>query len=403
MAITADRVTPRVLAGGPWYVARQPLRPVRGYPPESPGAAMSGTSPLGTEGPGVRNLLPSLSIQRDLICVGPALVAGAWIALPLGFGLLFGQLGPAVLASIGALNVLLILMTTQRARRWKVFGLAAPLNALAFTVGAALGTGPILLAVPLSGLGILLIEVVSYRAALPEVIIVVSACFVIGLGLNTTGAASLPDVFGFFLLGGLWALVLVPAVTWWNDRRLASFPPPDRTVDALAGVVTRSQWVSAIVTGIAISVGLLVGYLLKLPRDYWVLLTIVVVMRSSLTATLERAGSRISGTIVGAGVGGIVTVLFLPQPVSILLLVGFMAAALAFQRANYLLYALFLTPFVIVLLNLLAPAGVTIAIDRVIDTLIGGVIGASALLVAGIVVRRWHCTLRSGGSRQLQH
>jgi len=360
---------------------------------------MGGTLPQSTNGLGVRTLLPSLSIQRELISVGPALVAGAWIALPLGFGLPIGQLGPAVLASIGALNVLLILMTTQRERRWRVLGPAALLNALAFTVGAALGTGPLLLAVPLSGLAIVVIEVVSYRAALPEVMIVVSACFVIGLGLPTNGPPSFPDVFGFFLLGGLWALVLVPVAAWWSDRRPTSFPPPDSVGDSLSGAVTRTRWVSATVTGIAISVGLLIGYLLKLPRDYWVLLTIVVVMRSSLTATLERMGSRISGTILGAGVGGMVTVLFLPSWISVLLLVGFMATALAFQRANYLLYALFLTPFVVVLLNLLAPAGVTIAIDRVIDTLIGGLTGTSALLIAGIVRRRWNRPVHRGGSR----
>lgn len=352
---------------------------------------------MGRSGIRVRSLLPSLAVQWDLISGGPALAAGAWIVLPLVIGLTFDQLGPSVLASIGVLNVLLIVMTTDRARWGRVLGLAAILNALAFTTGAGLGMASILLAIPLSGLVILGIEVLSYRAALPELMIVVSACFVIGLGLRTSGSPPLPDVFTSFLLGGLWALVLVSVLARWKEERPTSFPPTELLGEALTGAVTRANWLSAIVTGIAISVGLSIGVLLKLPRDYWVLLTIIVVMRSSLTATLERMGSRISGTILGAGVGGIVTVLFLPAWASIPLLGVFIAAAIAVQRANYLLYALFLTPFVVVLLNLLAPAGITIAVDRVIDTLIGGLIGAVVALVAGLVGGRWSPPVRTGG------
>lgn len=351
---------------------------------------MGGASPLGRDRIGLRSLLPSLSVERDLISVGPALVVGVWIVLPLVVGVPFGQLGPSVLASIGVLNVLLLVMTTERARMWRVLGLGALFNAIAFTSGAALGMTSPLWAVPLSGLAILAIEVLSYRAALPELMIVISACFVIGLGLRTSGSPALPEVFLVFLAGGLFALLLVPLLNRWAAHRPSAFPTPDRIGEALRGVVTRANWLSASVTGVAISVGLSIGYLLGLPRDYWVLLTIVVVMRSSLTATLERMGSRISGTILGAGIGGIVTVLFLPSWASVLLLAGFMAAAIAVQRANYLLYALCLTPFVVVLLNLLAPAGISIAVDRVIDTLIGGLIGASVALIAGLIGGRWN-------------
>ncbi len=315
---------------------------------------------------------------------------GAWIVLPLGVGVLLGELGESVLASIGALNVLLVLLTADPGRWWKVLGLAAILNALAFTAGAGLGMAPVFWAVPLSGVAILGIEVMSYRAALPELMIVVSACFVIGLGLRSSGSPSLSVVFALFLLGGAWALVLVAIATRWRRVRPASFPPPDAGGEALTGAITRSQWASAVATGAAVSIGLLVGVVLGLPRDYWVLLTIIVVMRSSLNATLERMGSRITGTILGAGLGGIITSLLLPASFSLPILGVFISAAIVMQRANYLLYALFLTPFVVVLLNLLAPAGITVAIDRVVDTLIGGLIGAVTALLVGLARSRWN-------------
>ncbi|MHB1434522.1 MAG: FUSC family protein [Thermoplasmata archaeon] len=357
---------------------------------------MEPAPPLEPGGIGVRSLLPSLSIHRNLISVGPAVAAGVWIVLPLGFGLLLGQLGPSVLASIGALNVLLILLTTDSDRWWKVLSLAAILNAIAFTAGAGLGMVSILLAVPLSGVAILIIEVMSYRAALPELMIVVSACFVIGLGLRTSGSPFLPAVFASFLIGGAWALVLVAVANRWRRVRPASFPAPDPLGEALAGRVTRSQWASAVSTGAAISIGLAIGVLLKLPRDYWVLLTIVVVMRSSLTATLERMGSRITGTILGAGIGGVFTVLFLPPWAALPILGALLSIAIIVQRANYLLYALFLTPFVVVLLNLLAPAGITVAVDRVVDTLIGGLIGAVAAFIVGLASGRWNPPVATG-------
>ncbi|EQD47653.1 membrane protein, partial [mine drainage metagenome] len=222
------------------------------------------------------------------------------MVLPLGFGVLLGQLGPSVLVSIGALNVLLILLTTEPDRWWKVLGVAAIVNAAAFTAGAALGMVSILMAVPLAGLAILTIEVLSYRTARPELMIVVSACFVIGLGLRTGRSVFLPGVFGSFLLGGAWALILVALSARWHRDRPDAFPPTEPLGEALLGRVGRAHWISAFATGVAISIGLAVGVVLRLPRDYWVLLTTIVVMRSSLTATLERMGSRVVGTILGA-------------------------------------------------------------------------------------------------------
>ncbi|EQD73560.1 membrane protein [mine drainage metagenome] len=101
-------------------------------------------------------------------------------------------------------------------------------------------------------------------------------------------------------------------------------------------------------------------------------------------------GSRVVGTILGAGVGGIVTALFLPPWASVPILAAFMGGAMIFQRANYLLYALFLTPFVVVLLNLLAPAGIEVALDRVVDTLIGGLIGGITAIIVGVASGRWN-------------
>jgi hypothetical protein len=334
----------------------------------------------------LRTLIPSLDLARDQLSGWSALAVGIWVALPLAIGLLIDQLAWAVLASIGTLNVLLLLLTTSSEERLRLLSVAAVLNSLAFAGGALLALGPIYLVVPLAGAAIVGVEIVAHRIGLTEIIVVVSACFVIGLGLPSSGPLPLPGVLGSVLLGGGWAVVLALLIGGYTPLRPTNGSASAAHGSAAAQTVSRDIWVNALVTGLACAIGLAIGFALRLPRDYWVLLTIVVVMRSSLRSTLERMSSRIVGTVVGAAIGGAVTLLLLPSWALVACLVGFMGATVAVQRANYLLYALFLTPFVVVLLNLLQPAAdLTTALDRIVDTLVGGALGGvSAIVVWGV-------------------
>lgn len=108
-------------------------------------------------------------------------------------------------------------------------------------------------------------------------------------------------------------------------------------------------------------------------RDYWVLITIVVVLRGSLAQTLERRNQRVLGTLAGSALA--VGLLALQPPVAVLLLVVVVAqgVAHAFVARRYVVTALAGSVLGLVLAHLLSGSG-SPALDfaeRVGDTLLG--------------------------------
>jgi uncharacterized membrane protein YccC len=108
-------------------------------------------------------------------------------------------------------------------------------------------------------------------------------------------------------------------------------------------------------------------------HDYWILLTIVVVLRGSLAQTLERRNSRVLGTLVGCLLAAALLWGHLP-PLALLLLVSLaQAVAHAFAIKKYLVTAIAATVLGLVQAHLLN-AGTSPAFDvveRMADTLIG--------------------------------
>ena len=114
----------------------------------------------------------------------------------------------------------------------------------------------------------------------------------------------------------------------------------------------------------------LVSEVLPLQRSYWVPLTVAIVFKPDYGSVFARALQRGIGTMVGAVAGAILLVLV--HGTWLLIPFAVLAALLPFGRSrNYGLLATFLTPLVVVLIDLLSPAGWRLAEDRLIDTLIG--------------------------------
>ncbi len=113
-----------------------------------------------------------------------------------------------------------------------------------------------------------------------------------------------------------------------------------------------------------------VSEVLPLQRSYWVPLTVAIVLKPDYGSVFARALQRGIGTVVGAVAGAVLLVLV--HGAWLLIPFAVLAALLPFGRSrNYGLLATFLTPLVVVLIDLLKPAGWQLAEDRLIDTLIG--------------------------------
>ena len=143
--------------------------------------------------------------------------------------------------------------------------------------------------------------------------------------------------------------------------------------------------------GAASAVGLAVGLALGLPRDFWIVVTVIIALRPKIGPTVSFTAMMVLGTIVGAAIAGAVTLEVSNVYLLEALLFGFAIAMFAIRDVNLGLFQVFFSPFIIVLLNLLYPGNWQLAEIRILDVTIGGVI---AILMVYLV------TIRSVARRQ---
>jgi uncharacterized membrane protein (TIGR01666 family) len=107
-------------------------------------------------------------------------------------------------------------------------------------------------------------------------------------------------------------------------------------------------------------------------HSYWVLLTIIVILKPGFSLSKQRNYQRLVGTITG-GIIGIVILKFIPEKdVQFILLVVLMMGTYSFLRLNYVVSVIFMTPYVLILFKFL---GVGFVVEeRIVDTIIGSTI-----------------------------
>lgn len=108
-------------------------------------------------------------------------------------------------------------------------------------------------------------------------------------------------------------------------------------------------------------------------HDYWILLTIVVVLRGSLAQTLERRNHRVLGTLIGCLLSAALLSAHLSALQLLLVLTLAQACAHAFAARRYLVTAVAATVLGLVQAHLLNAGASPVfdVIERVADTLIG--------------------------------
>jgi uncharacterized membrane protein YccC len=130
----------------------------------------------------------------------------------------------------------------------------------------------------------------------------------------------------------------------------------------------------AIRAALAIATGQAIG--MALPwgtHEYWILLTIVVVLRGSLAQTLERRNSRVAGTLLGCLLAAAILAAHPPSVVVLLTVTIAQGIAHAFAIKRYLVTAIAATVLALLQAHLLN-AGIAPAFEvaeRIADTLIG--------------------------------
>ncbi|MDN3656963.1 FUSC family membrane protein [Ferruginibacter paludis] len=109
-------------------------------------------------------------------------------------------------------------------------------------------------------------------------------------------------------------------------------------------------------------------------HGYWILLTIIVILKPGFSLTKQRNLERLFGTVAG-GIIGVLFIYFIhDRDVLFSLIIIFMLVTYTFIRVNYVVTVIFMTPYIIILFNLLGIGSVAVAEERLLDTAIASVL-----------------------------
>jgi uncharacterized membrane protein YccC len=130
-------------------------------------------------------------------------------------------------------------------------------------------------------------------------------------------------------------------------------------------------WTFTIRLMVCVGVAAVASEVLPLQRSYWVVLTVAIVVKPDNGSVFARALQRGIGTIVGVVLGAVILAA-VPYGPWLLVPMAVLAAAQPYGRLrNFGLGATFMTPLVVLLIDLLAPAGWRLPAERLVDTLLG--------------------------------
>lgn len=129
---------------------------------------------------------------------------------------------------------------------------------------------------------------------------------------------------------------------------------------------------------LTILIGFLIGKAFSLLNAYWILLTIVVIMRPGFGLTKQRAFERVIGTVIGGLLAlGLLTFV---SNISILayLTVITMIIGYWFSHTDYKVGVTFITMYVILIYAILTPDFMDLLVFRIVDTVIGAALAFAA-------------------------
>ncbi|MCP9200361.1 FUSC family protein [Gramella sp. GC03-9] len=132
---------------------------------------------------------------------------------------------------------------------------------------------------------------------------------------------------------------------------------------------------------IIVIIGYLVGEYFSVQNSYWILLTIVVIMRPNYGLTKERTRKRIVGTLIGGAIA--ISIVYITQNQAVYTILGLLSLTLAFSliQRNYTTAAIFVTLSIIFIYAILKSDVLEVIQFRIVDTLIGAGLAALGNLI----------------------
>src|SRR5471032_992702 len=168
---------------------------------------------------------------------------------------------------------------------------------------------------------------------------------------------------------------------FWIDADMAPFLSQQKY--ELKTVLSHFRFDSPILRfalrmAMAISVGLAIGeHLPYAAHGYWIVLTIVIILKPNFSMTKQRRSDRIVGTVIGC-IATTLVLRYLNYPALILAIL--VLSTVAMQTFAYLRYryaAIAVSMMILLEMHLLTPGGGNVVMERPIDTLIGAAVASA--------------------------
>lgn len=143
----------------------------------------------------------------------------------------------------------------------------------------------------------------------------------------------------------------------------------------------------AIRMGIVMGIGYLIPVFFEFGSySYWILLTILVILKPGFGLTKQRNFQRLTGTIIG-GITGVIILLLVHDKIALFaIFILFMIATYSLIRINYIISVMFMTPYVLIMLTFFENDIFQIVQERIVDTVIGSTL---AFVSSYIIMPNW--------------
>lgn len=315
--------------------------------------------------------------------------AGAFVVLPFVFVPVIGYVS-AAFAALGGMWLTNTEGPKSKTPIW-VLLVACFAESVAVGLGTLSGTSGAI-APALVGIGVFLPMLVHGNSRWTRVGTFTAITFAVGVGLPGDFAAAMQRAL-FSVLGTLLVLVGIEMQRYLGDRM-----PNEESVghESRARPNQRDAGLhpdalrNAVTIGTASAMGFAIGTALGLPRDFWIVVTIILTVQPSSNATLTFTSSMLLGTVIGAILGAAVIIGTKDVFIQLLFLSVFAVLMFATKGVNLALVQVFLAPFIIVLLDLIYLGQANFAEARVVDVLVGGLISVATVYVLGMdAVRKY--------------
>jgi uncharacterized membrane protein YccC len=149
----------------------------------------------------------------------------------------------------------------------------------------------------------------------------------------------------------------------------------------------------AVATGLAMTLSAALSHTQALEQvapglaahSYWIVLTVLVVMKPGFAITRQRNGWRLAGTLIGCGLALVLFKITNNTDVHLAALIIASILGYALIQVNYMIAAVFNTLFVLLAFHFLSPESTSVIGERLVDT----VIGCTLALLSSYILPWW--------------